>query len=73
MPNRIQAGSTVKHIPTGEEWFLLGVNKERNRVCIAGWPATIANLSDCELINEGTGITTEELSYRNKEFGYGWD
>lgn len=69
----IQAGDTVKHGPTGEEWVLLGVNKEKNRVCVAGWPPSMAYLSDCELIVKGNGITEHERQYRDKEFGPNWD
>ena len=70
----IQAGSSVKHIPTGEEWFLLGVNKEKDRVCVAGWPPTIANMSDCiELDDPVRELTEDELVYRSKKFGDSWD
>lgn len=69
----IKAGSTVTHIPTGENWFLLGVNKEKDKVCVAGYPPTIANLSDCVEAVEGNGINKDEIEYRNKEFGTNWD
>jgi hypothetical protein len=69
----IQAGATVKHNPTGEEWFVIGVNKAQNKICVAGWPSTIADLSNCTLIKAGGELTDKELNYRNKEFGYGWD
>jgi hypothetical protein len=69
----IKAGSSVKHIPTGEKWFLVGVNRKKNEVCVAGYPPTIAMLSYCIEIDEGNGINEEELKYRNKEFGYNWD
>lgn len=73
MGERIKAGSTVKYRPTGEEWFILGVNRERDRVCVAGWPPSEAMLSDCELIEEGNGITKKEREYRDREFGPNWD
>ena len=69
MPNEIRAGSTVLHKPTGEEWFLLGVSHQRDLVCAAGWPPTMTYLHDCELIEEGNGITTNEREYRDREFG----
>lgn len=69
----IKTGSTVKHIPSGEEWTLIGVNEKKNQVCAAGYPPSIAKLSDCELVEEGIGITRLELLYRIKEFGYDWD
>jgi len=71
--SEIQAGDTVRHGPTGEEWFLLGVNKEKNRVCVAGWPPTMADLSDCTLTEKGNGITEEEKQYRSNKFGPNWD
>ena len=69
----IQAGDSVKHIPSGETWYLVGVSINRNKVCVAGWPPTVADLSDCVLTEKGNGINGEELEYRNKEFGANWD
>lgn len=69
----VKAGSTIKHIPTGEEWFLLGVNKKKNKVCVAGYPPTIADLSDCIEVEDGIGLNKQELEYRNKQFGTNWD
>ena len=73
MTEFIKAGSYVRHIPTGEMWYILGVNKVTGKVCTAGWPQTIANLGDCVLVEEGDGITKEELEYRDKEYGANWD
>jgi len=71
--NMIEAGDSVLHRPTGETWHLLGVNKTKNKVCTAGWPPSIALLSDCELVEKGNGITEKERAYRNKNFGADWD
>lgn len=68
----IKAGSTVYHRPTQKQYLILGVNKNKNEVCI-GLPPSIAYLSDCDFVNCGNGITKEELEYRNKTFGYDWD
>ena len=67
---RIQAGDAVLHAPTGEEWFILGVRGDR--VCVAGWPATIATLADCTLVKKGDGLTDDQRSYRTQRFGDGW-
>ncbi len=69
----IKAGSIVDHVPSAERWFVLGVNKAKNRVCIAGYPPIIANLSDCVLIEEREGLTEHEQKYRDKQFGTNWD
>ena len=69
----IQAGDSILHKPTGETWYLLGVNKAKDRVCVAGWPPTEARLRDCELVRKGKGITYDELFHRNKNFGADWD
>ena len=69
----IKAGSTVKHIPTGERLFVLGINKELGKACIAGYPPSIVYLTDCELERKGIGITEIELDYRTKAFGLNWD
>ena len=70
---RIVAGSSVFHKPTGEEWYILGVNYEKGKLCVGGWPASIADISDCELLNEGKGITESEKEYRSRTFGSGWE
>jgi len=46
----MKAGDDVKHIPTGEEWVLAGVDTKRGEVYPAGWPESIADIKDCELI-----------------------
>jgi hypothetical protein len=71
--NDICEGDSVLHKPTGEVWFVLGVNKSKNHICTAGWPPSLAKLSDCDLWKRGNGITEHERQYRNKEFGTDWD
>jgi hypothetical protein len=60
------------HKPTEESWVILGVDIKNNRVCAAGWPATIGNISDCVDFEEREYISQEELDYRNKTFGNNW-
>lgn len=69
----IQAGDVVLHKPTQEEWYILGVNQAQNKVCVAGWPPTIAELNDCEWIKSTGNLTDNEIVYRNKKFGSDWD
>lgn len=61
------------HKPTGERWLILGIDTKGDRVCVAGWPPTIAKLSDCENVQELRRMTVEEHHYRRNHFGYGWD
>jgi tRNA U34 2-thiouridine synthase MnmA/TrmU len=60
------------HIQTNEDWYVLGVDPERNKLCVAGHPATIANISDCENFEKLKPITEQELDYRKKTFGNSW-
>ena len=69
----IQAGDTILHKPTREHWFILGVNKQENRVCAAGYPPTEARLNDCVLSRKGDGITEYDKEYRDIKFGTNWD
>lgn len=62
----------AKHTPTGETWYLLGIDPEDDRVCAAGWPATIGKLSDCTDFEERDPLSDNELNYRTKEFGTRW-
>jgi len=73
LENQIKAGCSVLHKPTGEKWFVLGVSKSKDRVCIAGYPPTIAYLIDCEFINDRSPLTAREIAYREKEFGTDWE
>lgn len=43
-----ERGDIVRHGPTGEEWVLKRVHKDR--VEPAGWPACQALASDCTLV-----------------------
>jgi hypothetical protein len=62
----------AKHKPSGEQWYLLGIDPKGDRVCVAGYPPTIGKLSDCENLEERTVLTDIELAYRTKEFGINW-
>lgn len=63
----------VHHIPSGEDWVILGINRERNEVCAAGWPPSIGKLSDCRLIENYGELSEKELQYRNQTFGTNWE
>lgn len=70
----IQAGDTVKHRPTDEVWYVLGVNARKGTLCVAGWLATIGELRDCELVKKADRpLTDDELQHRREAFGGGWD
>jgi hypothetical protein len=58
------------HIPSGENWLILGIDYGRGRVCAAGWPATIANLSDIQNMEVSRPRTEKETEYVIKMFGY---
>ncbi len=63
---------TALHKPTGEYWYLLGIDIEGNRVCAAGWPPSIGNLSDCDEFCQCDKLTADEVEYRAAKFGYRW-
>jgi hypothetical protein len=46
----IDAGDTVKHLPSGEEWIVAALSLDGAHLYACGWPETMAGLSDCELI-----------------------
>lgn len=52
--NKIFAGDTVFHKPTGETWVVCGINEERNKLIPCGYPfPSIGNIDDCDLIEKG--------------------
>lgn len=64
---------TAHHNPTGEDWVILGVNQVKDEVCVAGWPATIAKLSDCTNLQERSIRTVEEEIHMHANFGFNWN
>jgi hypothetical protein len=48
-----RAGDTVRHAPSEEEW-ILACDEEGGRVSPCGWPETLAEAKDCELIAAAT-------------------
>lgn len=49
---RIDTGDTVFHRPTRETW-LVAYATDRH-VCPCGWPESLADLSDCSLVEKAT-------------------
>lgn len=62
----------AEHIPTGETWLILGIDIDNDRVCAAGYPPTIAKLSDCRNVTAIEKLTEDELRYRKRKFGSNW-
>ena len=60
------------HVPSGEDWLILGIDVIGNRVCAAGYPPSIGKLRDCVSITPLRQLTEDELSYREKNFGSSW-
>lgn len=69
----VRAGCEAIHKPTGEAWFVLGVNRHFNKCCIAGYPPTIADLSDMVLTEFVRELDENELDYRKRKFGTNWE
>ena len=47
---KIRPNDFVRHIPSGEEWVVCGVNYERDELIPCGYPfPSLAKLSDCVL------------------------
>lgn len=76
MKKRIEFKSNTtdfaKHIPTGEEWYIIGISKDMKRCCVAGWPPSTANLSDCTDFEEVGQPSDDELKHRKRYFGDEW-
>lgn len=60
------------HKPTSEEWYILGIDVEGDRVCAAGYPASIGKLSDCENFEKNKPLEQSEIDYRKRTFGSNW-
>lgn len=62
----------AKHKPSGEDWYLIGIDPDGDRVCAAGWPPTIGKLSDCDEIKKNEPLTPHEIRHRIRNFGTNW-
>jgi hypothetical protein len=61
------------HIPTEEQWYIVGIDLIKEKVCAAGWPPSIGELKDCTNWEERQPLTEEEIKYRNEKFGkFNW-
>lgn len=66
-PAFLRAGDVVRHVPSGEEWLILAVSADGTKVHPAGWPATIANASDCVFV-ERRGLAAFYYNDRPEEY-----
>lgn len=55
-----RAGDVIKHVPTDEEW-LLACDEEGGRVVCCGWPETMAEATDCTLVEAATDEERTEM------------
>lgn len=69
MQYEAMAAYTGVHVPTGEEWWIIGVDVGFNKICAAGWPPTMADLSDMKDMTYKRPLNDEELEYRRRRFG----
>jgi hypothetical protein len=61
---RIQANDFVKHLPTGEEWVVCGVNNRTWELIPCGYPfPSIVPISDCELIEKRHHLEPQSEEY----------
>lgn len=74
--NSIKFKSGVKyhahHNPSNEDWVILGIRNDLSEVCVAGWPPTIAKLTDCSNFKEVGNLSEDELNHRTRNFGEDW-
>jgi hypothetical protein len=73
MGERIKAGDIVHHKPSDEVWFVLGVNYATGKLCVAGWPPTVADIADCEYRGTRRPLREDEINARQRMFGGGWE
>jgi len=73
MSDLIEAGDIIYHSLTAEKLYVLGVNHETGKLCIAGHPPAVLDIVNSFLYSKGIGITEKEVEYRNEQFGGGWE
>ncbi len=66
----IGSADTVYHRPSKETWTVAVVRDGKLSPC--GWPESLADLSDCELVEKATPAQREEMlqTWANMDGGY---
>lgn len=59
----IRAGDAVRHIKSGEQWLVAAVDRH-GCVYAAGWPETMANPNEVELVERCTDEAHAEMLYQ---------
>ena len=58
----IRPNDYVRHMPSGEEWVVCGINYKRNGLVPCGYPfPTLAKITDCELLESRDLPQTTEM------------
>lgn len=57
----VRAGDHIFHKPSGEKWLVAAVSPEGKRLVCAGWPETIADIADCEVIKYSDEANYEKM------------
>ena len=60
----MKPADTVKHGPTGETWVIAAVSPRGDELSPAGWPETIANVADCELVMSAPDDKSRDMSHQ---------
>lgn len=66
-------GWEAYHNPSGEYWYVIGIDLKKGSVCAGGWPPSIGNLEDFTKWKRLKPLTEDELNYRKKKFGTNWE
>lgn len=57
----MRAGDIVKHRPSGETWTIAAVSSKLNMLSPAGWPESLAEIADCDVVQLATDEEHQEM------------
>lgn len=67
---KIRPNDIVRHLPSGEEWTVCGVNKQSGYLIPCGYPfPSMGKIEDCELLESRGLPQTEEYKEALKRKG----
>lgn len=58
----------AKHAPSGETWLVIAVNRKKGKCFAAGWPHTIAQISDMVDWEVQGPLEPDEIEHNEKRF-----
>lgn len=62
----VRAGDVVYHRPSKERWVVAAVSPTGEKLACCGWPESIAEVADCDIIEDRRATDSEHIERLEK-------